>query len=129
MHPATTQSDIQRLQNRVMTLATDRHYFEQHITELEAVIAKLRAELAATLLPYQGHTALLVNGVPTIFLGTGEVYEMVERDEYSATETTFGKREFRKLPSVPGSLAARIDAVAPALCEMGVLGDAMEGAA
>lgn len=121
MHPATKQSDMQRLQNRVMTLATDRHYFEQHIAELEAEIAKLRTELAATMLPYQGHTALLINGVLTIIQNSGVVYEMVERDEYSATETTFGKREFRKLPSVPGSPAARIDAV-----EMGCVGEQLE---
>lgn len=110
---------------RIMSLTTNP---AQRITELEAENATLRAELAATMLPYKGHTVVPINGVPTIFLGTGEVYEMVTEDHYGATETVLGKREFRKLPSVPGSPAARLDAIAPALSEMAVVGDAVERA-
>jgi hypothetical protein len=125
MHPATKQSDIQRLQNRVMTLATDRQCFEEHITELEAEIARLRAELAATMLPYQGHTVKIIGGVATIFMHGGDVWERrlvaVDRPNEGGYEWRFVKVE-----SIPGSPAARIDAVAPALCEMGCVGERLE---
>jgi hypothetical protein len=117
MQPATRHADAARLQERIMVLARDKR-------ALEDENAKLRAELAATMLPYKGHTLKIIGGVPTIFLNGGGVYEFVTVAIDRIGESGY-ERKWQPLASIPTSPAERIDAVAPALCEMGVVGDEM----
>lgn len=110
-----SQTPTETLVHRVADLRREVNVFEQRITELEEENAKLRAELAASMLPYSGHSVQMIDGVPTIFMGSGEVWEMVTTGEsFTDKETNYGRREWRKVGSVPGSPAARIDACAMA---------------
>lgn len=100
MHALIRMSDTQRLQHRIMELA-------RQVRIEQETSARLRGELAAAMLPYSGHRMELVNGVPTVFQNSGVVYEMVDGGTFTDAETSF-RREWRPLPPIPGSPAARI---------------------
>lgn len=108
------------LVNRIGDLRRELTVFERRIAELEAENAKLRAEVAATMLPYQGHTVKIIGGIATIFMHGGDVWERrlvaIERPGEGGYEWRFVKVE-----SIPGSPAARIDAV-----EMDCVGEQLE---
>lgn len=120
MHAPIRKSDTQLLQDRLRERAVT-------IDNLEAENAKLRAELAATMLPYKGHTVKIINRVATVFLHGGSVYERVQRVIDRPGEAGY-EWHWQKVESIPTSPAERIDAVAPALTEMAVVGEAMERA-
>lgn len=103
MHAMTKQSDIQHLQQRLRDRAREVH-------ELEATIATLRAELAASLLPYKGHVTHVVDGVRVITMGSGEVFRFVQRCITTDASTEY-RWEWERMDPVPGSPAARIAGV------------------
>jgi hypothetical protein len=120
MHAPISKSETQRLQARLREQATALH-------DLREENARLRAGLAASMLPYKGHTIKIIDGVATVFLHGGGVYERVQRVIDRPGEAGY-EWHWRKLEAIPTSPAERIDAVAPALTEMAVVGDAMERA-
>jgi hypothetical protein len=86
--------------------------------------AKLRAELAATMLPYKGHTVKIIGGVATVFLHGGACTSACSADRAAQRgRLRVALAEGRVDPDSP---AERIDAVAPALCEMGCVGERLE---
>lgn len=120
MHPATRQSDTQRHLSRIGELATQLHAAQEEN-------AKLRAELAATMLPYQGHTIKIIGGVATVFMHGGDVWERVQRCIDRPGEAGY-EYHWQKVESIPGSPAARIDAAMP-IEEMGCVGEQLERSA
>lgn len=100
MHTMTKQSDIQHLQQRLRDRARQVH-------ELEETIVTLRAELAASMLPYKGHVTHVVDGVRVITMGSGEVYRYVQNCVATETSTEY-RWEWERMDPVPGSPAARI---------------------
>jgi hypothetical protein len=103
MHAAIRMSDHQRLQKRIMELARALH-------DEQARTARLRAELAAAMLPYTGHRTHVVDGVLTIVLNSGEQYQRVQRVIDRPGESGF-EWHFQRLDPVPDSPAARLVAV------------------
>jgi hypothetical protein len=101
-----TSLPIRAMTVPLLTAQVDR--MQHQLDEKDAEIRRLRGALAVALLPYRGHTVVELDGVPTIILGSGEIYQMVTTDSFTETETVLGKREFRKIGSVPTSPAARI---------------------
>ena len=122
-----SQPTVPILVNRIGDLRRELTVFEQRISELEAENAQLRGELAAAMLPYTGHRLEVINGIPPVIQRSGIVYELVPTATHTDNTTEYG-RAWRKLPSVPGSPAACIEA-ALALGEMAVVDDDEEALA
>jgi hypothetical protein len=100
----------------------------RQLDEAQGENARLRAELAATMLPYKGHTIKIIGGVATVFLHGGAVYERVQRCIDRPNEAGY-EWHWQQVESIPTSPAERIDAVAPALTEMACVGERLERSA
>lgn len=110
MHAMTRPSDLQRLQQRIMTLAHEKH-------QLEEQVARLRGALAGTMLQYSGHTATVVDGSLTVVLNAGDVYRREQRAIDRPGEAGY-EWTWKKLDPLPGSPAALVEeALAPVPCE------------
>jgi hypothetical protein len=76
--------------------------------EALATIATLRAELAASMLRYTGHS--VSDDGRLVTLHSGERYEYVGTGEFTTDSTSYGNA-WKPLPPVPGSPAVRLAAV------------------
>lgn len=108
------------LTRRIGDLAREKAEIERQLIAALEANRQLRGSLSIAMIPYTGHKTHVVNGVLTVTLGSGEVYQRVQRVIDRPGESGYAWH-WQRLAPVPTSPAALIQDALANLPEMSVV--------
>lgn len=105
----TDRECLAAMTDHAHNLIAENAQLERELRAAQHRIERLERSLTLAMTRYAGHRSDVVDGVLTVVLNAGDVYQRVQRHVTRAGEAGY-EYAWQKLPPVPGSPAAQIEA-------------------